>query len=268
MNEGTKETKRLSKEELNAIWKEYQKAKDIHLRDRLIESYLHLVKFVVGRIVSGLPQHVKMDDLYSSGVIGLVKAVEKFDPEMKNKFASYAILLIKGGIIDEMRALDWVPRSVHQKANMIADAQHHLQQKLGREPSDEELARYLKITVKELDELLHRVRPAILIPLNAEINDDPESITLAEKISDEKALTSFEIIDKKEFRAQLEEAVLALPEQEKTVLVLYYYENLMLKEIGKMLDVSESRVSQIHTKAVIRLRKRLQGFLTEYANIL
>lgn len=262
------ETKRLTKEEADELWKEYCSIRSRELRDKLILNYLHLVKFVVGRVASNLPPHVKIDDMYSTGIMGLIKAIEKYDPTKKNKFETYAILLIKGAIIDEMRALDWVPRSVHQKANMVSSAQTELAQKLGRDPTDKEVASHLKLSNSEYDSLLERVRPAVLIPLDATQSvDDSEEMSMAERIPDDKARTSFQTADYNEFRKLLEKAVLEMPEQERTVLVLYYYENLMLKEIGEVMGVSESRVSQIHTKAVLRLRGRLREFVKEFADI-
>lgn len=256
--------------DVNEVWKEFKSSGNEEQRDFLITNYLHLVKYVVGRMASGLPAHVKIEDLYSTGVTGLIKAVDRYDPTMKNKFETYAILLIKGAIIDEMRSLDWVPRSVHQKASMIEKGQEKLRQKSGRDPTDGELAKELNVTLEQLDELYLRVRPAVLIPLNADAGkqDDEDYTPLSERIPDKKAKTSFQNADYNEFRKLLEEAVLELPEQERTVLVLYYYENLMLKEIGQVMSVSESRVSQIHTKAVTKLRGRLQNFMTEFATIL
>ncbi|MCB1135024.1 MAG: FliA/WhiG family RNA polymerase sigma factor [Chlamydiia bacterium] len=259
---------RQDRKELEPVWEEFLKTGAQEAREQLITGYLHLVKYVVGRLVATLPPHVKSEDMFSTGVIGLIKAIEKYDPTKKNKFETYAILLIKGAIIDEMRALDWVPRSVYQKANQIGTAQAKLQQSLGREPTDAEVALELGITVQEYDALLERVRPAVLMPLNAAVDEEGESATLAERIPDDRVKTSFQDADRNEFRQLLEKAVLELPEQERTVLVLYYYENMMLKEIGQVLGVSESRVSQIHTKAVTRLRGRLGNFMQEFANFL
>ncbi|MFZ0565103.1 MAG: FliA/WhiG family RNA polymerase sigma factor [Chlamydiales bacterium] len=245
----------LEKEDL---WKLYHEKGDTEHRDELIVQYLYLVKYTVGRLGAVLPTHIKLEDLYSSGVTGLIKAIEKFDPSKNSKFESYAILLIKGAIIDELRELDWIPRSVHQKANQIATAQETLQRRLGREPTDEELSAHLGVTEEEYEELLLRVRPAVLIPLNSEVfYGDEENATLLERIADTKAETSFEIANKKEVAHLLEEAISNLPEQERKVLTLYYYEELMLKEIGKIMGVSESRVSQIHTKALLKLRRLL-----------
>lgn len=250
---------------LGALWKRYRLKKKSEERDELIVQYLHLVKFVVGRVASGLPGYVKLDDLYSSGVTGLIKAVEKFDLSKNNKFETYAILLIKGAIIDELRKLDWIPRSVHQKANLIASAQEQLQQTLGRDPTDTELSEHLGLSEQSLGELLERVRPLILISLNADVSsDEDEGMSISERIADSKAHTGFEVAHRNEFNSLIEKAIGDLPEQEKRVLILYYYEEMMLKEIGKVLGVSESRISQIHTKALLKLRSKLKNFEKEF----
>lgn len=260
----------MSKDSANIkqIWKEYLKTRKTSLRDHLITHYLPLVKLVSGRLLSNLPKHVRMDDMYSTGVMGLIKAVERFDPSRKAKFETYAQLVVKGAIIDEMRSLDWVPRSVHQKANEIEGATHSLQQKLGRDPSDEEVAKELGVSIEKYDELILRVRPAILLSLDKAGEEDASGVHLSERIADEKVKTSYEVAERREFGELLEEAIHALPEQEKTVLVLYYYENLMLREIGKIMGVTESRISQIHTKALIRLKTRLRPFIKEFSSYL
>ncbi len=258
---------KLEPDELKTAWAEFKTTDCQQSRDKLITHYLHLVKYVVGRVGANLPSHVKSEDMYSTGIIGLVRSIERYDPTKKNKFETYAILVIRGAIIDEMRSLDWVPRSVHQKANMIAKAKANLEQGLGRQPTDLEVAEDLDMGIAEYEKLIARVRPAVLIPLNAERDEDAENTHISERIPDTKATTSYEDADRSEFRKLLEEAVIKLPEQERIVLVLYYYENMMLKEIGKVLGVSESRVSQIHTKALLRLKGRLTDFSKEFASM-
>lgn len=254
------------KKRVAGLWAAYLAGPVVELRDELIVEYLYLIKFVVGRVASGLPSHIKLDDLYSSGASGLIRAVERFDPSKNAKFESYAMLLIKGSIIDELRRLDWIPRSVHQKATEISKVTEDLARNLGREPSDAEISDHLGITEEEFSTLLARIRPAILISLDADFTSDEESMPIAERIADREAKNSFEIADRKEFYGFLEEAVSELPAQEKQVLVLYYFEELMLKEIGHIMGVSESRVSQIHTKAILRLRSRLSNFRSEYGS--
>lgn len=247
------------KEALSELWELYFSTGKTEHRDELIVKNLFLVKYVVGRIGNILPPHVKLDDLYSSGITGLIKAVEKFDRSKNSKFESYAILLIKGAIIDELRELDWIPRSVHQKAHLISAAQETLQQQLGRDPTDQELSFHLGLKEEELGELLVRVRPAVLISLNGEASpNDEENGPMAERIPDERAETSYDVASRNECASLLAHAIATLPEQEQKVLTLYYFEELMLKEIGEIMGVSESRISQIHTKALLKLRGRLQ----------
>ncbi|MFN0065386.1 MAG: FliA/WhiG family RNA polymerase sigma factor [Chlamydiales bacterium] len=246
------------------LWEQYSATSKTEYRDELIVHYLFLVKYVVGRLGFTFPSHIKLEDLYSSGVTGLIRAVERYDVERKAKFESYAILLIKGAIIDELRELDWIPRSIYQKINQLNSATSDLQQSLGRDPTDEEVSEALGLSEEEYENILQRIRPAVLLPLNAESsNQDEEGISLAEKIADQKAKTSYDIADRNEFCALLRKAIEALPDQEREVLSLYYYDELMLKEIGKILGVSESRVSQIHTKALLKLRTRLRGVLDD-----
>ncbi|MDF2577151.1 MAG: polymerase sigma factor, sigma-70 family [Chlamydiales bacterium] len=258
---------RLDPSTVQALWAEYKTKGSIAARDQIITNYLYLVKWAVNKLTAGFPAHVQFDDLYSPGVIGLIKAVDKFDPSLKNKFETYALLVIRGAILDEIRELDWVPRSVHKKANQVAQAQDELSQKLGREPTDQELAKHLKVDAEELEEMLAYIKPAVLIPLNAPQDEESEQATIAERIPDEKSPSSFDVADYNEFKKLLEDAIGGLPEQERIVLVLYYFENMMLKEIGQIINVSESRVSQIHTKALMRLRKRLESVKAEFADI-
>lgn len=261
------QTERIDEKELSKVWAAFKKNGNPQARERLICNYLLLVKYVVGKLAITLPTHVKVEDMYSTGIMGLIKAIERYDPEKKNKFETYAILLIRGAIIDEMRSLDWVPRSIHQKANQIAEIKGSLQQKLGREATDSEVAKKLGISVKDYEVLLEKVRPAIMVPLETDQHDDPDRISMAERLADKNVATSFENADRNEFKKILEKAVMDLPEQERTVLVLYYYEHLMLKEIGKAIGVSESRVSQIHTKAILRLKGRLKNVALEFSTL-
>jgi len=239
------------------LWKSFAKTKKNSVREQLIVHYLFLVKFVVGKLNTHFPAHVKLDDLYSSGVTGLIKAIERFDLSKKVKFESYAILLIKGAIIDELRKLDWVPRSIYKKASMVEKAQLSLQQKYNRAPTDQEVATHLNLSLSDYEELLVTIKPAILLPLNSKGLDEDE-LPLSERIADQRVVTGCEAAEKNESLAILEQAISGLPKQEKRVLRLYYYEEMMLKEIGKIMGVSESRVSQIHTKALLALRLELK----------
>lgn len=242
--------------DLPEVWDAYQKSRDLQYRDILIQTYLHLVKSVVHRLIVGMPAHVQAEDLYASGIEGLVRAVERYDPSRGSRFESYASLVIKGAIIDDLRKQDWVPRSVHQKANKLADAIEQLRQTLGKEPTNGDLCEYFNISQQELSSWFNASRPALIISLNEDPaqQDGEKGIALGEKIPDTKAETGFEFVNKKEYAALLAKAIANLEKKEQQVMMLYYYEELILKEIGKILGVSESRVSQIHAKALVKLR--------------
>lgn len=242
--------------DLSEVWRAYQNSRDIQYRDTLIQSYLHLVKSVVHRLIVGMPAHVQAEDLYASGVEGLVRAVERYDPSRGSRFESYALLVIKGAIIDDLRKQDWVPRSVYQKANKLTEAMEFLRQTLGKEPTNGDLCEYFNITQQELSSWFNSSRPALIISLNEDPvqHDGERGITLGEKIPDTKAETGFEFVNKKEYASFLAKAIASLEEKEQQVMTLYYYEELILKDIGKILGVSESRVSQIHAKALVKLR--------------
>lgn len=228
------------------LWARYARTRAERWRDQLLNRYLKLVHWSASQLASGLPRHVSIDDLFATGTRGLLRAVEKYDPKKRVRFETFASLLIKGAMIDELRALDWVPRSVHQKAGEIARATELLRGRLGREPEEEELAEQLGVSVEELWELQLRTRPAILLPLSAEREE-----------VDEHALNGFEVADRNEWRELLKGALRKLDKQQRQVLKLYYFEGKMLKEIGAKLGIGESRVSQIHTKALAELREVL-----------
>ncbi|WP_201457127.1 FliA/WhiG family RNA polymerase sigma factor [Chlamydia sp. 17-3921] len=249
---------------LSETWNLYWETQGIEYRDFLIESYLYLVKSVVYRLITGMPSHVKTQDLYASGVEGLVRAVERYNPERSRRFEGFAIFLIKAAIIDDLRKQDWVPRSVHQKANKLTEALETLRQSLGKEPTDLELCEYLNVSMHELSEWFVSARPALILSLNTNWpsqNEESEGVALEERIPDERAEMGYDVIDRKEFSSFLATAIQGLDEKERQVMALYYYEELVLKEIGKILGVSESRVSQIHSKALVKLRIALSTFL-------
>jgi RNA polymerase sigma factor FliA len=249
---------------MSEFWDNYFQTRSVEDRDALIVHYLYLVKSIVGRMIPNLPSHVNQDDLISSGVTGLIKAVEKYDLEKNVKFESYATLLIKGAVIDEMRRLHWVPRSVQQKIQKVKQAMDVLQQKLGRDPQDSELAEYLQISSQEYEDLLHRVRPVVLLPLDAQkYQDENEGITLCEVIADESAITSFDEANRREFAEYIEKALETLNDQEQKVMKYYYFDEMMLKEIAKKMGITESRVSQIHTAALVRLKYQLEPVHSE-----
>src|SRR6059036_1517730 len=244
------------------LWQEFKRTGDRGLRDRLILTYALLVKYVAGRLGSGLPAHVDEGDLVSYGLLGLIGAIERYDPARDVKFETYAIARIKGSIIDELRAMDWVPRSVRARARDIERAIGSLEAKLHRAPTDEEIAEKLGITTAELDDSLtdiSRSSIAALDELWTVSSGSGDQVALIDTIEDTSGPQPTQVLDQTELREALGEAIARLPEREKVVVTLYYYEELTLREIGEVLGVTESRVSQLHTKAILRLKARLSG---------
>jgi RNA polymerase sigma factor for flagellar operon FliA len=249
-------------EDVQSLWLEYRRTKDQAIRDRLILTYAPLVKYVAGRLGSGLPAHVDDGDLVSYGLLGLIGAIERFDPERDIKFETYAISRIKGAIIDELRALDWVPRSVRARARDIERAISELEAKLGRAPGDEEIAGRVGITVEELEESLTEISRSSIAALDelwTISGEGGDQVSLLDTIEDTEGPNPQEALAQTELKEALGEAIARLPEREKLVVTLYYYEELTLREIGEVLGVTESRVSQLHTKAILRLKARLLG---------
>jgi len=242
------------------LWRDYAESPTREVRDQLIVHYSPLVKYVASRVAAGLPQNVEQADLVSYGIFGLIDAIDKFDPERGYKFETYAISRIKGAMLDELRSMDWVPRSVRSKAKRIEQANAKLEAKLGRAPTDEELADTLDITTSELETMLTKISFVGVVALDEMLSggERGDSMTLGDTIPDKGAgpVGSFEI---EEMRQLLAESINNMTEREKIVLTLYYYEGLTLAEIGQVLGVTESRVCQIHTKSVLRLRSRLQA---------
>ena len=244
---------------MQALWHDYRATNDRAIRDRLILSYAPLVKYVAGRLGSGLPAHVEEGDLVSYGLLGLIGAIERYDPDRDIKFETYAIARIRGAIIDELRALDWVPRSVRSRARQIELAIGELESKLGRSPSDEEIAAKVGISTDELDESLTDISRSSIAALDElwSVSGEGDQVSLLDTIEDQSVARPAEVLDETEMREALADAIARLPEREKLVVTLYYYEELTLREIGEVLGVTESRVSQLHTKAILRLKSRL-----------
>jgi RNA polymerase sigma factor for flagellar operon FliA len=251
-------------DDTQALWREYKKTKDQAIRDRLILTYAPLVKYVAGRLGSGLPAHVDENDLNSYGLLGLIGAIERFDPDRDIKFETYAIARIKGSIIDELRAMDWVPRSVRSRARDIERAIAELERKLMRAPTDEEIAEKLGLTTDELDDSLSEIGRSSIAALDelwtiSSSGGGGDQVALIDTIEDTQGPEPQSELAQTELKEALGEAIARLPEREKLVVTLYYYEELTLREIGEVLGVTESRVSQLHTKAILRLKARLAG---------
>jgi RNA polymerase sigma factor for flagellar operon FliA len=243
--------------ELDSAWARYKDSESQHDRDELIVYYAPLVKYVAGRIAAGLPQTVDQSDLVSYGMFGLIDAITKFDPERGFKFETYAISRIKGAVLDELRAVDWVPRSVRSKAKSVERAMAKLEAQLHRAPTDAEIAGELDITADQLNGIYKQISTLGMVALDEMLSfNGSESLTFGDTLADRRdgPVSTYERV---EMRQLLADAINRMNEREKIVLTLYYYENLTLAEIGKVLGVTESRVCQIHTKAVLQLRSRL-----------
>jgi RNA polymerase sigma factor for flagellar operon FliA len=244
---------------IDQLWADYKATGSREARDRLIVHYSPLVKYVAGRVSVGLPQNIEQADLVSYGIFGLIDAIDKFDPERAIKFETYAIARIKGAIIDELRSIDWVPRSVRAKARSVEKAYAKLEASLLRTPTDAEVAAEMGITEQELHNVFNQISFVGLIALDEMLSvggDRGESTTLGDTIPDkgEGPVAAFEVEEMKQILAS---AINRLGDREKIVLTLYYYEGLTLAEIGEVLGVTESRVCQIHTKAVLQLRSKM-----------
>jgi RNA polymerase sigma factor FliA len=246
--------------ELRDLWRRYKGEGDERARERLVVAYSPLVKYVSGRMASGLPAHVDEADLISYGLVGLINAIERFEPARAIKFETYAMTRVKGAIIDELRTLDWVPRSVRARARQIERANAKLEHTLQRAPTDEEMAAELELSVDEFQSALLQISTSTVAALDElwTVGDSSgDQVSLLDTLTDERAPDPAAVMDQTELRERIAAAIRRLPERERLVIALYYYENLTLREIGEVLSVTESRVSQLHTKAVLRLRSRL-----------
>ncbi len=247
--------------ELKDLWRRYKTGGDDRARERLVVAYSPLVKYVAGRLSSGLPSHVEEADLISYGLTGLVNAIERFDLTRQIKFETYAIPRVRGAIIDELRSLDWVPRSVRARARGIERANAKLEHKLQRAPDDEEMSAELGISVEEFQAALVQISNSTIAALDelwSVSASSGDQVSLLDTLHDPDAPDPERALDATELKDRVAEAIARLPEREKLVIALYYYENLTLREIGEVLGVTESRISQLHTKAVLRLRSHLQ----------
>lgn len=242
---------------LEDLWAVYKSEGDISTREKLILHYSPLVKYVAGRVGSGLPSTIESADLISYGLFGLIDAISKFEPERGYKFETYALIRIRGAIIDELRNLDWVPRTVRASGRTVEKAYAELEIRLQRVPSEAEVAEYLNITVENLNEIFSAVSFSHIAALDELLHNESGTVTLGETIVDERVITPESSVDIDDTKFMLGDMIGFLDEREQIVVALYYYEGFTLAEIGQVLEVSESRVSQLHSKAMMQLRNKL-----------
>lgn len=243
------------------LWKTYKKTNDPKIREYFVNKYSPLVKYVAGKIAIGMPQNVDFDDLVGYGVFGLLDAIDKFDPEKDIKFKTYAVTRIRGAIYDELRSIDWVPRSIRQKAKELERVIGSLENRLGRAATDAEIAKEMGLSLKDFHTLVLKLSGASMLSLSDVwyIGDESDQVSVMETIESPKSLNPDVIVEREEIKNIIVKAISELPDKEKKVLILYYYEDLTLKEIGEVLQVTESRISQLHTKAIMRLRSKLMS---------
>lgn len=248
------------KTDMSIIWVQYKEKDDIEAREDLIIHYAHLVKYVANRLAINLSSVVEVDELISYGIEGLIDAIEKYDHKRNIKFETYAITRIRGSMIDGLRSMDWVPVSVRQKSKELERTYTKLEGELGRAATDMEVAQELGISLNELATLLREVAANTIISLDDFIpgdDGDDKKKRIVDLLEDHNAGDALEILELSEVKELLAKTISRLPEKEKRVVYLYYYEGLTLKEIGMVLSLSESRISQLHTKAILRLRGSL-----------
>ena len=237
------------------LWAEYQHSGDPQLREKIILEYASLVKIVAGRLNMYLGYAVEYDDLVGYGIFGLIDAIDKFDSSKEVKFETYASLRIRGAILDQIRKMDWIPRTLRQKQKKLDAASKELELELGRQPKEEELAQKLQISMKELNDLINETQVANLVSLDEYLEQGSE--VKAELGNRPRFEQPDQVVARQELKRTLSEAIDSLTENERKVIALYYYEELTLKEISMILEVSESRVSQLHTKALKKMREKL-----------
>jgi RNA polymerase sigma factor for flagellar operon FliA len=249
--------------ELRDLWRRYKVNADNTARDRLVVAYSPLAKYVAGRMTSGMPAHVDEADLISYGLVGLSSAIERFDPKREIKFETYAIKRISGAIVDQLRALDWVPRATRARAREFERANARLESRLHRAPSDEEMSAELRMSVDEFNGHLLQLANSPVAALSglrtATSPGAEEAVTLLDTLADPATPDPAQLVDAWDLRDRIADATALLPTREKLVIALYYYENLTLREIAEVLGVSQSRVFQFHTKAVLRLRSSVSA---------
>ena len=241
------------------LWRRYHKRADSEAENALIEKYLPLVSSIVARLAMTLPEHVDQDDLYSSGLIGLLQALRNYDSTCGASFETYARTRIRGAMLDELRKMDWVPRTIHEKARKIQAAMAQLEQKLGRVPTEAQMAKALNLSAHDYGKLLNEIRPAVFVCLDT-VSSDDDTGDLYEVVANSADESPLEQISQRELKQVILERLKELPEMQRKVLALYYGEEMHLREIAEVVDLTESRICQIHAQAILSIRAYVQRF--------
>jgi len=248
--------KRLSEEELVALWEKYLNDKtDKASRDALIVQYIYLIRYVVGRVKVTLPATISIEDIAGYGVEGLINAIERYSPQKNTRFETYALIRIRGAILDRIRAQDFLPRSVRQKIKILKEAQEYLKQELGRMPTTQEIANHVDMDTEKVHQLLSE--DVTITSLYDKKGSAEDSVEIIDTIQDTNKLNPQEVAEEKNVKQELERALQRLPERERMIMVLYYQENMTLKEIGETISMSESRVCQLHAQGIMKLKNIL-----------
>lgn len=243
------------------LWKRYHRHADTRTENALVEQYLPLVRAAVGRLAMTLPEHVDHDDLHSAGLVGLLQALRHYDPACNTSFESYARMRIRGAMLDELRRMDWVPRTVHEKARRIQEVMAELEQRHGRTPTEAQMAKALKVSPTEYSDLLDQIRPAAFICLDATCcSEGSDSANLYEVVADPAETGPVEEVSRRELKQVILNRLKQLPEIQRKVLALYYGEDLRLREIAEVFGLTESRICQIHSQAILSIRSYLQRY--------
>ena len=248
--------KRLSDAELEELWNNYFKDRTSkRLRDQLIVQYIYLARYVVGRVKVTLPTTFSLEDITSYGIEGLIDAVEKYTLQKGARFETYALMRIRGTIIDKIRSQDFIPRSARKRMTDVKIVIEKLKQQLGRVPTSSEVGNVMGIPPEKVDEILSE--ETTVMSLYEKKNSGEESLEIIDTIQDEKASTPADELEQRDTKKELEQALKRLPERERMIMVLYYHQNMTLKEIGEMIEISESRVCQLHAQAIMKLKNIL-----------
>ena len=243
------------------LWQRYHRRAEADVENALVEKYLPLVSAVMGRLAMTLPDHVDHDDLYSTGLLGLLQAMRNYDPTCGTSFETYARVRVRGAMLDELRRMDWVPRTIHEKARKVKNMMTQLEQSTGKTPTEAQMAKALGISVKEYEALLNEVRPAAFVCLDAAgAAEDSDGGALHEVIADLTEDSPVEKVSQRELKQVIFERMKELPEMQRKVLALYYVEDMHLREIAEVFGLTESRICQIHSQAILAIRAYLQRF--------